>query len=125
MRRYRIGPFEVESVLQKHPAVAENACVASPSASRGSVVKAFIVLSNDYKERSAAEKETLIREIQDFCKVHTAPYKYPRRIEFLAELPKTVSGKILRRELRQREEEGQRDEIIQDPHVGYAQDHAR
>ncbi len=95
---YRIGPFEVESVIQEHPAVAENAVVASPDAVRGEIVKAFIVLAPGYKA-----SEALSREIQDFVKARTAPYKYPREIEFMNELPKTVSGKIKRAVLRSEE----------------------
>lgn len=95
---YRIGPFEVESALIEHPAVVESAVVASPDEDRGSIVKAFVVLGADYES-----SDELVREIQDFCKRQTAPYKYPRRIEFVEELPKTTSGKIRRVELRQRE----------------------
>ncbi|PLS87687.1 MAG: acyl-CoA synthetase [Actinobacteria bacterium] len=96
---YRIGPFEVESALIEHPAVVESAVVASPDEDRGSVVKAFVVLG-----KGCEPSNELVREIQDFCKGQTAPYKYPRRIEFVAELPKTTSGKIRRVELRLREE---------------------
>ena len=95
---YRIGPFEVESVIQEHPAVAENAVVASPDAVRGEIIKAFIVL---VPGQTASDK--LAREIQDFVKGRTAPYKYPREIEFMNELPKTVSGKIKRAVLRTQE----------------------
>lgn len=95
---YRIGPFEIESVLIEHPAVKESAVVASPDEIRGEVVKAFIVLIENY-----SPSETLVRELQDFVKTRTAPYKYPRKIEFVKELPKTISGKIKRKELRQRE----------------------
>jgi acetyl-CoA synthetase len=97
---YRIGPFEVESVLQEHPAVAENAVVASPDPLRGEIVKALIVLAPGYEPSNK-----LIEEIQEFVKTRTAPYKYPREIEFLAELPKTISGKIKRAVLRKREVE--------------------
>ena len=97
---YRIGPFEVESILIEHPAVVESAVVPVPDEDRGSVVKAFIVVGNDYEP-----SEGLAKEIQDYCKANTAPYKYPRRIEFIGELPKTTSGKIRRVELRQRENE--------------------
>jgi acetyl-CoA synthetase len=100
---YRIGPFEVESVIQEHPAVAENAVVASPDPVRGDIIKAFIVLTPGY--RPSGE---LVREIQDFVKARTAPYKYPREIEFMNELPKTVSGKIKRAVLRSREMERKR-----------------
>lgn len=95
---YRIGPFEVESALLEHPAVAESAVVGSPDADRGNIVKAFVVL------RAGNEpSDALVRELQDHCKKVTAPYKYPREIEFVAELPKTRSGKIRRVELRQLE----------------------
>jgi acyl-coenzyme A synthetase/AMP-(fatty) acid ligase len=95
---YRIGPFEVESVIQEHPAVAENAVVASPDPIRGEIIKAFIVLVAGYKASDA-----LAKEVQDFVKARTAPYKYPREIEFMDELPKTVSGKIKRAVLRNQE----------------------
>ena len=95
---YRIGPFEVESVLIEHPAVVESAVVPAPDEDRGSVVKAYVVVGKDYEP-----SEALAKEIQDYCKTHTAPYKYPRRIEFIADLPKTTSGKIRRVELRGRE----------------------
>ena len=96
---YRIGPFEVESALLEHPAVMESAVVASPDADRGSIVKAFVKL------RPGTEAgERLVTELQEHCKRVTAPYKYPREIEFIDELPKTVSGKIRRVELRHREE---------------------
>jgi acetyl-CoA synthetase/medium-chain acyl-CoA synthetase len=97
---YRIGPFEVESALIEHPDVLEAACVASPDADRGAVVKAFVVL-----RPGRVGSPELVRELQDHVKQVTAPYKYPRRIEFLEELPKTTSGKIRRVELRRREEE--------------------
>ncbi|MCY4086651.1 MAG: AMP-binding protein [Actinomycetia bacterium] len=96
---YRIGPFEVESALVEHPAVAESAVVAKPDHQRTSIVKAFVVLAAG-REGSAA----LAAELQDHVKGVTAPYKYPREIEFVDELPKTISGKIRRSELRQREE---------------------
>jgi acetyl-CoA synthetase/medium-chain acyl-CoA synthetase len=95
---YRIGPFEIESILIKHPAVRESAVVASPDEMRGEVVKAFIVLTNEYEP-----SDSLIRELQEFVKAHTAPYKYPRKIEFVSDLPKTVSGKIKRKELKMKE----------------------
>jgi acetyl-CoA synthetase len=95
---YRIGPFEVESVIQEHPAVAENAVVASPDPVRGEIVKAFIVLAPGH-----ARSDKLIEEIQEFVKERTAPYKYPREIEFMDELPKTISGKVKRAVLRTRE----------------------
>ncbi|MCE5194410.1 MAG: AMP-binding protein [Nitrospiraceae bacterium] len=95
---YRIGPFEVESVVLEHPAVAENAVVASPDPVRGEIIKAFVVLAPGYKP-----SDDLIKDIQKFVKSRTAPYKYPREIEFMDELPKTVSGKIKRAVLRNRE----------------------
>jgi acyl-coenzyme A synthetase/AMP-(fatty) acid ligase len=95
---YRIGPFEVESALLEHPAVAESAVVGSPDADRGNVVKAFVVLRPGFEASDA-----LVRELQEHCKRITAPYKYPREIEFVPELPKTRSGKIRRVELRQAE----------------------
>ena len=94
---YRIGPFEVESALIEHPAVLESAAVAAPDPDRGSIVKAFVVLRDGF-----SPSEALARELQDHVKRVTAPYKYPRAIEFAKELPKTVSGKIRRVELRQR-----------------------
>lgn len=95
---YRIGPFEVESALIEHPAVAESAVVASPDETRGAVVKAFVVLAPGY-----SPSDELVRELQDHVKNVTAPYKYPRKVEFIEELPKTVSGKIRRVDLRGRE----------------------
>jgi len=96
---YRIGPFEVESALMEHDAVAECAVVGAedPKGIRGIVVKAFVVLANGYKP-----SKTLTKELQEHVKTTTAPYKYPRIIEYLDELPKTISGKILRRELRKK-----------------------
>jgi len=95
---YRIGPFEVESALLEHAAVVESAVVASPHPDRGAIVKAFVKL-----RPGTAGTPELIKELQDHVKRVTAPYKYPREIEFVDELPKTVSGKIRRVELRQRE----------------------
>jgi acetyl-CoA synthetase/medium-chain acyl-CoA synthetase len=94
---YRIGPFEVESALIEHPAVLEAAAVAAPDPVRGAIVKAFVVL-----RPGVAASDELVRELQEHCKRVTAPYKYPRAVEFVAELPKTVSGKIRRVELRGR-----------------------
>jgi len=94
---YRIGPFEVESALVEHPAVAESAVVGKPDPERTSIVKAFVVLAPGY-EASAA----LASELQDHVKTVTAPYKYPREVEFVTSLPKTISGKIRRSELRGR-----------------------
>ncbi|QER42011.1 acyl--CoA ligase [Thermodesulfobacterium sp. TA1] len=95
---YRISPFEVESVLIKHPAVKESAVVASPDEIRGEVVKAFIVLKDGFQP-----SPELVKELQNFVKTETAPYKYPRKIEFVEALPKTVSGKIKRKELKLKE----------------------
>ncbi len=92
---YRIGPFEVESALQSHPAVAEAAAVAAPDRERGSVVRAVVVA------RDREPGEELARELQEHCKRVAAPYKFPRVVEFVAELPKTSSGKIKRAQLRQ------------------------
>ncbi len=94
---YRIGPFEVESALIEHPAVLESAVIARPDAVRGEIVKAFVVLRPEYRP-----SDELAKELQDFVKNLTAPYKYPREIEFTSELPKTISGKIRRIELRQK-----------------------
>ena len=94
---YRIGPFEVESALMTHPSVVECAITGVPDEIRGQVVKATIVLSAAYKGK---EGDALIKEIQDHVKNVTAPYKYPRIIEFVDELPKTISGKIRRVEIR-------------------------
>lgn len=94
---YRIGPFEVESALMEHDAVAECAVVGveDPKGIRGTIVMAYIVLAKNFKPSN-----DLTKDIQDYVKVATAPYKYPRLIEYVVELPKTISGKILRRELR-------------------------
>ena len=92
---YRISPFEVESALLEHPAVAESAVVGQPDELRGEIVKAYVVLAEGYEPSPA-----LVTGIQDFVKELTAPYKYPREIEFRPALPKTISGKIRRVELR-------------------------
>uniref|UniRef100_A0A8D0GJF6 medium-chain acyl-CoA ligase n=1 Tax=Sphenodon punctatus TaxID=8508 RepID=A0A8D0GJF6_SPHPU len=97
---YRIGPFEVESALIEHPAVVESAVVSSPDSIRGEVVKAFVVLSPDFTLR---DPEKLAAELQEHVKKVTAPYKYPRKVEFVQELPKTVAGKIQRKVLRNKE----------------------
>ncbi|NDV67846.1 AMP-binding protein [Dysgonomonas sp. 25] len=94
---YRIGPFEVESALMTHPAVVECAITGVPDEIRGQVVKATIVLAKEYKDKA---NNQLVKEIQEHVKKVTAPYKYPRIIEFVSELPKTISGKIKRREIR-------------------------
>lgn len=96
---YTIGPFEVEDALVKHPAVKECAVVASPDELRGAIVKAFIVL----RDPQLKEDPSIIETLQNHVKELTAPYKYPRKIEFLDELPKTISGKIRRVELRKQE----------------------
>ena len=96
---YTIGPFEVEDALTKHPAVRECAVVASPDEVRGAIVKAFVVLVDPTQKDSP----TIVQELQDHVKIATAPYKYPRKIEFVNELPKTISGKIRRVELRKAE----------------------
>ncbi|MBQ8786718.1 MAG: AMP-binding protein [Oscillospiraceae bacterium] len=94
---YRIGPFEIESVLMEHPAVLEVAVTGAKDPIRGQVVKATIVLTKDYKDKG---DEALVKELQNHVKVNTAPYKYPRIVEFVDELPKTISGKIRRTEIR-------------------------
>ena len=98
---YRIGPFEVESALMTHPAVVECAITGVPDEIRGQVVKATIILGEKYRPRAGEE---LIRELQDHVKRITAPYKYPRIIEFVDELPKTISGKIRRIEIREKDQ---------------------
>jgi len=97
---YRIGPFEVESALMTHPAVVECAVTGLPDEIRGQIVKATVILSKEYKEKAG---EALIKEIQEHVKNVTAPYKYPRIIEFVDDLPKTISGKIRRTEIRERD----------------------
>lgn len=95
---YRIGPFEIETILNEHPAVLESAVVGAPDKERVEVVKAFVVL----KDQNLAT-ETLKKELQGFVKARTAPYKYPRKIEFRETLPKTISGKIQRHVLKKEE----------------------
>ena len=95
---YRIGPFEVESALAEHHAVAEVAVVASPDEVRGQIVKAFVVPAAGHHA-----SDELVAELQEHVKHVTAPYKYPREVEFVDELPKTITGKIRRNELRDRE----------------------
>jgi len=97
---YRISPFEVESAIVSHPDVLECAVVASPDEIRGVLVKAFIILHDKNKA-----SDDLIKEIQEHSKKVAAPYKYPREIEFVNELPKTQSGKIKRKQLRELEKE--------------------
>ncbi|MCD8044319.1 MAG: AMP-binding protein [Tannerellaceae bacterium] len=96
---YRIGPFEVESALMTHPAVVECAITGVPDEIRGQVVKATIVLAPDYRDKP---QDALVKEIQEHVKQVTAPYKYPRIVEFVTELPKTISGKIRRVEIREK-----------------------
>ena len=93
---YRIGPFEVESALIEHPAVLECAITGVPDPVRGQVVKATVILAKGYEP-----SEELKKELQDHVKHTTAPYKYPRIVEFVEELPKTISGKIRRVEIRE------------------------
>ncbi|QSZ66222.1 acyl-CoA synthetase [Methanofollis aquaemaris] len=95
---YRVGPFEVESALMEHPAVQECAVVGSPDIIRGMIIKAFVVLAPGFEP-----SDVLIKELQKFVKRMTAPYKYPRAIEFVEDLPKTISGKIKRNVLRELE----------------------
>ena len=97
---YRIGPFEVESVLMEHAAVMECAITGAPDPVRGQVVKATVVLAKGYEA-----SDELRKELQDYVKTHTAPYKYPRILDFVTELPKTISGKIRRVEIRQGSED--------------------
>ena len=102
---YRIGPFEVESAVVEHPAVLECAITGAPDPIRGQVVKATVVLVKDAKEKGYEPSDELIKEIQNHVKKVTAPYKYPRIIEFVDELPKTLSGKTKRAEIRKVSEE--------------------
>jgi len=98
---YRIGPFEVEDALVSHPAVVEAAAVAAPHRDRGEIVKAFVILANGFEP-----SDDLTAKLQDHVKGVTAPYKYPRAIEYVTDLPKTTSGKIKRAELKRKEWEG-------------------
>ena len=93
---YRIGPFEVESALLEHPAVLECAITAVPDPDRGQIVKATVVLAKGFKA-----SDDLKKELQNHVKKVTAPYKYPRIVEFVDELPKTISGKIRRVQIRE------------------------
>jgi len=97
---YRIGPSEVESALMDHDAVLDCAAVGSPDPNRGEVVKAFIILKDDWRARP---ENDLIIELQTHVKEMTAPYKYPRKIEFVTELPRTATGKVRRKTLRDEE----------------------
>ena len=92
---YRISPFEVESALQAHETVAESAVVGKPDSLRGEIVTAYVVLATGF-----SASESLVSTLQDYVKSQTAPYKYPREIEFRESLPKTISGKIRRVDLR-------------------------
>ncbi len=100
---YRIGPFEVESALMTHPAVVECAITGVPDEVRGMVVKATVVLGREWKDKAG---EALVKELQEHVKRETAPYKYPRIVEFVDELPKTISGKIRRVEIRKKDSQG-------------------
>jgi len=107
---YRIGPFEVESTLKLHDAVVESAVVAAPDPEREEVVKAFVVLTEaKWKavKGNSGKQQEMVKELQNFCKEHAAPYKYPRKMEFVdaSFLPKTISGKIKRAELKKLERE--------------------
>jgi acetyl-CoA synthetase len=95
---YRIGPFEVESALLEHPGVLECAVTSVPDPDRGQIVKATVVLTKNY-----TPSDDLAKELQEHVKKVTAPYKYPRVIEFAKELPKTISGKIRRVEIRDKD----------------------
>ncbi len=100
---YRIGPFEVESALMTHPAVVECAITGVPDEVRGMVVKATVVLGREWKDKAG---DALVKELQEHVKRETAPYKYPRIVEFVDELPKTISGKIRRVEIRKKDNQG-------------------
>ena len=104
---YRIGPFEVESTLKQHSAVVESAVVSSPDPSRGEIVKAFIILT---PKAANGDKEKLMKHLQDFCKEEATPYKYPRKIQFVEAgfLPKTISGKIQRKKMKEMERSNKR-----------------
>ena len=97
---YRIGPFEIESVIMELPYVLECAITPVPDEVRGQIVKATIVLT-----RGTEGTDALKKEIQEYVKTHTAPYKYPRIVEFVTELPKTISGKVRRVEIRKKDME--------------------
>ena len=97
---YRIGPFEVESACIEHAAVREAAAVASPDERRGAIVKAFIVLAEGFEP-----SDELGAEISEFVRTRLSQYAYPRKVEFVADLPKTLTGKIRRIELREREQQ--------------------
>ena len=99
---YRIGPSEVEEVMSHHPSVYEVAVVGAPDPLRGMRVKAYVVLKPEFEAT-----ESLVRELQNYVKQETAPYKYPREIEFIKQMPKTFSGKIKRDILRRHAETGE------------------
>jgi acetyl-CoA synthetase len=96
---YRIGPAEIESCLVKHPAVLNAAVIGKPDATRGAIIKAFVVLQPGH-----AASASLIEQIQTHVRDRLAPYEYPREIEFIDALPMTTTGKVQRKELRKREE---------------------
>lgn len=100
-----LGPFEVESTLKLHPAVAESAAISSTDPKSGGVVKAFVVLTGEYSQRTKQDLDALLNELQRLCKSNVAPYKYPRKIQFVDSdvLPKTISGKVQRNLLRKME----------------------
>jgi acetyl-CoA synthetase len=100
---YRISPFEIESVLLTHPAVSECAVTGVPDEMRGKAVKATVVLAAGYEQQ---DTDALTRDIQAFMKRETAPYKYPRIIDYVAALPKTVNGKVRRAQIRATDEQG-------------------
>ena len=102
MCSWQAGPFEVESVLNQHDAVAESAVISSPDPVRGEVVKAFVVLTSEFE---SADRAKLVTDLQTFCKENAAPYKYPRKIQFVNAnfLPRTVSSKVQRNVLRKME----------------------
>jgi len=103
---YRIGPFEIENVLEKHPAVQKSAVVGSPDKERGEIVKAFIVLDPKY-----GPSNELISEIQNFVKTRLSMHEYPKEIEFIDKLPETPDGKLKRKELKRREYERKHKEL--------------
>ena len=111
---YRIGPFEVESVLLEHEAVLESAVVGSPHPIKGYEVKAFIIL-----KENQVPSEALAKELFDYSRIHLAPYKIPRILEFVTELPKTISGKIRRVEIRAKESENKAKKIKSDTEFFY------
>jgi len=111
---YRVGPFEVESSLKEHPAILESAVVASPSSDRFEIIKAYIVLTDKARSEHsiAASQDRLKQDIIQFVKAQSAAYKVPKEIEFVDQLPKTVSGKIRRVELRNLEYEKKKEVVL-------------